>query len=80
MPFGGATFDGMRKTLAGGGAGLVSTMPTVAETKKTTVTNSSRRATKGVRRLSMAAGSGDGKPPSRPHDQRQLHARHDDER
>jgi hypothetical protein len=59
-PLGGkALWFGMTKTLSGVGAGLVSTMPTVADTKKTTIPNSSRRAKKGVRRSSMAAGSGD---------------------
>jgi hypothetical protein len=46
MPLGGATFDGIRKTLAGGAAGLVSTTATVATTNKATIPNSSRRATK----------------------------------
>jgi hypothetical protein len=45
MPFCGATFDGIRKTLAGGAAGLVSTTATVATRKQATIPNSNRRAT-----------------------------------
>jgi hypothetical protein len=60
MPLGGKSLlFGMTNTLPGVGAGLVSTMLTVADTKKTTIPNSSSRAMKGVRRPSVAAGSGD---------------------
>jgi len=52
-----ATLGGKTENLARDGAGLESAMAIVADMKKTTIPNSSRRATRGVRQSSIGAGN-----------------------